>query len=159
MSASHTSKHSRRPRIIVLEHSQTFSEILKGCITDWFRDPDVVSFENGDEAWDEMKRQEPDLLMMDQVHPGMNGEELVWWLATREVSFPVLSLSKAMSVNDELAQSIKLVSQPTPFSRHTLWQALNKLVGPCDFPEAGPERNAPLRTSVSRRRKKPRRRS
>ncbi|HZI30869.1 MAG TPA: response regulator, partial [Candidatus Binatia bacterium] len=109
MNVIETINHEHGPRIIVLQNSQVFSEILTRCIKDWFRNPDVVSFENGDDAWAELMRLEPDLLMTDRIHAGMNGEELVWRLAAKEVRYPVLLLSADMPANDELPRSIKLV--------------------------------------------------
>ena len=48
---------------------------------------------DGDEAWEELKRSNPDLLVTDLEHPGLDGIELLKLLAAKNVKYPILILS------------------------------------------------------------------
>jgi two-component system cell cycle response regulator CpdR len=134
MNATADIKRPQRLRIILLEDSHILSEILRLCIMSWFWDAEVVAFENGDDAWEELSRLEPDLLITDRVHPGMDGEELVWKLAAQQARFPILFLSGDIVFPADASPNLKVVCLPKPFDRDSLWRALNELVGPCNFP-------------------------
>lgn len=134
MSATTANWRLKKPRIIVLEDSRLLSEIVRFCIQNWFWEADVTSFENGDRAWDELSRLAPDLLITDRMHPGLNGDELLWRLADQQVKFPILLLSGDPTCRTNLPPNLNLVSLSKPFNRDSLWLVLNELVGPCDFP-------------------------
>lgn len=141
MSINRDVTEQQKPRIIVLENSQVFSDLLKSCILSWFRHAEVIAFENGDAAWQEIIRQEPDLLMTDRIHAGISGEVLLEKLTERQVRFPILLLASDLSITPKSRSQLRLIQQPKPFNRFSFWQTLNELVGPCDFPAFHPNRN------------------
>ncbi len=135
MSAVSIKPRVGKPRVILLEDSQILSEIMNLCILNWFWDPEVLVFEDGDAAWQELARSEPDLFITDWLHPGADGGELLRRLAERQVKFPVMVVSGEMtSIPDQDKLGIAVSFLPKPFNRQALWQVLNHLVGPCDWP-------------------------
>ena len=125
----------RKLRIILVEDEKTLAELLEFCIRQWFQEIEVLPFEDGDAAWRELSRTEPDLLITDFYHPGMNGGMLISKLAEKRVKYPVLfTTAEATLSPDFAALGIKVLLLPKPFLLEPLWQALHELVGPCDFP-------------------------
>lgn len=138
MCANAASGQLKKPRIILLEDSRLLTEILRFCIADWFRNPELVVFENGDAAWAELTRWAPDLLITDRIHPGLDGDEMLWRLAGRQIKFPILMLSSDVAPRADLPPDLNVVCLPKPFNRDILWRVLDKLIGPCDFSDQKP---------------------
>ena len=68
----------------------------------------LVKFLNCDEAWQELLREQPDLLITDMLSTnvprrteyfGMSGEELLQRLAERRVGYPILVVSGSFSIS------------------------------------------------------------
>lgn len=136
MSEAAATPGQRKPRIILLDDEKHMLQLFDLYLREWFKEVDLVPFQNGDAAWEEISRQEPDLLITDWYHPGLDGGELVRKLAQIPAKFPVLMISACdHDVVREFADSgIKVVFLQKPFGAGHLWQTLNGLVGPCDFP-------------------------
>lgn len=154
---STTANLGRSPqlRILLLEDSQILAEIMKLFILGWFRSPKVIIHGNGDLAWADLVRQDPDLLITDRKHPGLDGDELVRRLAARQAKFPILMLSGDPNAIENPPPDLRLLFLPKPFNRDSLWVAINALAGPCDFPV----RPQPEPTAASQTSKAPRKRS
>jgi CheY-like chemotaxis protein len=134
MSATANLGRSPQLRILLLEDSQILAEIMKLFILGWFRSPKVIIHGNGDLAWADLVRQDPDLLITDRKHPGLDGDELVRRLAARQAKFPILMLSGDPNAIENPPPDLRLLFLPKPFNRDSLWVAVNDLAGPCDFP-------------------------
>ncbi len=137
----------KKRRIVVLEDSKLLSEILRYCIANWFREAQVSLFEDGNLAWAELEQQAPDLLITDLQHPGMTGDNLIWRLAEKKVTFPILLLSGDFNGPLKLPPNLKVICLSKPFNRDNLWLVLNELVGPCDYSVFGlatPSASAPV---------------
>ena len=125
------------PRIVLLEDERSLCRLIEHCLQDWFAKIQLVVFENGDEAWQELTRNKPDLLIMDWKHPGLTGHEVLKLLALDQTTFPVLLTSEFFEEHLQLFsdQGLTLRYLPKPFHIRELWAALNELVGPSDYPD------------------------
>ncbi len=84
-------KKARPPRIVLLDDEEWLREMLEMAIRQCFKDANVLSFDDGDKAWEELLRVEPDLLITDIHHPGrLYTGKMLQLLAAKKVKFPVL---------------------------------------------------------------------
>ena len=137
MSTAATTPTVRRPRIMILEDERQLIELFEMSIHDWFKDPEIITFVNGNEAWMELNRQEPDLLIMDCSHPGLSGIEIMEQLAARMAKCVILLTSELFEGNLKhiRERGLKIAYLPKPFGVVQFWRALNEHVGSSDFPE------------------------
>lgn len=100
----------RRFRIVLLEDDKPLSRLIEHCLHDWFAQAELVTFKSGDEAWQELARSKPDLLILDWKHPGLTGLELLRRLALAKAAFPILLTSIYFAENVQLFsdQGLKL---------------------------------------------------
>jgi DNA-binding response OmpR family regulator len=79
---------------------------------------------------------EPDLLITDWRHPGLDGGELVRKLAEKKSQVPVLMISASDTdiIRELDGLGIKITYLQNPFGVRQFWPALNELIGPCDRP-------------------------
>lgn len=126
----------KAPRIVILEDEKALSQLFEDFIHDWFEKVEMVKFENGVEAWKELSRAEPDLLILEWVNPGLTGYGILKLLALDQAKFPILLTSEFFEGHLQLAsdQGLKLGFLPKPFEVQEFWAALNVLVGPSDHP-------------------------
>jgi CheY-like chemotaxis protein len=125
------------PRIVLLEDEPLLADLYEMCIRDWFKSPDIVKFSDGDEAFRELSKLEPDLFVMDWSHPGLNGRHILEQLSARKPKYAVL-LTSEMFLGDmsrAISPDLKVAYLPKPFGIRQFWRALNEFVGPSDFPE------------------------
>ena len=123
----------RKLRIILVEDEKTLAELLEFCIRQWFQEIEVLPFEDGDAAWRELSRTEPDLLITDFEHPGMDGRMLLQKLTERQVKFPILvtaACAWGTWLQDYTALGLKLVYLPKPFPFEHFQKALHDLIEP-----------------------------
>ena len=136
MTETAATPHPRKLRIVLVDDERHMLKLLEMYLQEWFNAVELVMFQNGDPAWAELSRAEPDLLITDWRHPGLDGGELVLKLAEKKSKVPVLMIS-ASDTNcvRELAESgIKITYLQKPFGILEFWQALDKIIGPCDNP-------------------------
>jgi DNA-binding response OmpR family regulator len=128
----------RKPaRIVLLEDESLLADLYEMCIRDWFKDVEIVKFTDGDAAWRELLRAEPDMLIMDWNHPGLNGHEILDQLAAKKAGYVILLTSELFSseMKPAFSRDLKLCYLPKPFGIVQFWQALNDHIGPSDFPD------------------------
>ena len=120
-----------------MEDEQALSRLFEQCLRQWFENIALVKFENGEEAWRELSRTKPDLLILDWAHPGWTGHEILQKLALDQATYPILLTSEFFEKHLQLfsEQGLKLGFLPKPFGIREFWEALNQLVGPSDHPE------------------------
>lgn len=128
---------AKKPRVIILDDEPQLLHLLELGVRDWFKDVEVFAFANGDEAWAEISRLDPNLLIMDWSHPGLDGHELLEKLAAKRAGFMVLLTSDlfASELSGLSGKGLKVGYLPKPFGMQQLWRALNEYLGPSDFPE------------------------
>ena len=127
----------KTPRIVLLEDEPALSQLFGDCIHEWFDKIELVKFTGGDDAWRELSRTAPDLLILDWVHPGLTGHEILQQLALHPTGFPILLTSEFFAAHLQLFSDhgLKVGFLPKPFEICEFWEALNQLLGPSDHPE------------------------
>ena len=73
--------------VIVDDQLADFFERLIKAHSNWF---EFQKFKNGDDAWEALSEEDPDLLITDLFHPGLDGFELLCRLSFKSASFPIL---------------------------------------------------------------------
>jgi len=95
----------RKPTVIVVDDEDWFLGMVERLIQNWFGEVTVLTFQNRDEAWQELSRADPDLLVTDMNNDntpqylnfgmrfGMSGWKMLPLLAERRAKFPILVVS------------------------------------------------------------------
>jgi CheY-like chemotaxis protein len=78
------------PRIVLINDEPFIMELWTTLIRVYFKNPTILCFEDGDLAWQELLQIEPDLLITDMCHPGMDGWRMLSLLAARKVNYPIV---------------------------------------------------------------------
>jgi CheY-like chemotaxis protein len=85
------SGHFGKPLSVVLVDDEEFLlDCLEVIIRSWFNNARLLRFKNGLEAWEELSRTEPDLLITDDNMPVLNGEGLCLRLLEKKVAYPII---------------------------------------------------------------------
>jgi DNA-binding response OmpR family regulator len=136
MSEAAALPRQKKLRIVLVDDEWHMLQLLKLYITEWFSEVELLPFQNGDRAWDELSRMDPDLLITDWRHPGLDGGELVRKLAEKKSKTPVLMISASDTdiIRELDGLGIKITFLQKPFGVRQFWMVLNELVGPCDHP-------------------------
>jgi hypothetical protein len=83
---------TREFRVVHLGDKDWFLAGIASDIRRNFKNVIVVGFQNFDEAWEELQRADPDLLILDKI-----GYELLPLLEKRKVKYPILVLSSSLT--------------------------------------------------------------
>lgn len=118
------------PRILIADDEQHIVQVLS--LTLDRAGYDVVTAEDGDAAWHAVQQQRPDLIITDQVMPGLTGRELA--ARVRQVpgneSLPVLMVSaREIDPDPNTSRAVSAVL-PKPFSPRQVLAHVQDLVGP-----------------------------
>ena len=139
MNAFRSKSRPAKPRIVILDDEKVLWEIMDYWIKHWFKEYELITFENGDDAWRELERAEPDFYLMDWDHPGMHGREIFSRLVQKQVRFPVVVNSGHESIGSHVLSfcslGLRIGFLPKPFNKSQFWRLLNDFIGPSDFPE------------------------
>ncbi len=126
-------------RIILIEDEPVMWEIMEIWLRQWFLNFELLKFEDGDQAWAEIARETPDLLIMDWEHPGMHGREIFAQLVEQKVHFPLIVTSGMVKLESGVTSfatfGLKVGFLSKPFKKDQFWRQLNEFVGPSDFPK------------------------
>lgn len=127
---------AKRPTIFILDDEPQLARLLEMGVHDWFKNPEVVVFADGNAAWHELSRRSPDMFIMDWSHPGMDGHALLEKLTVKPAGFVILLTSElfAEQFGELTGKGLKIGYLPKPFGIQQFWRALNDFVGPSDFP-------------------------
>ena len=88
-------------RVLVVEDDQNVRQTLDSALR--FAGHEVVTVTDGDEALDEITRQEPDLIVLDVMMPRVDGLTVCRLLRERGYRTPVLVLTARQEVSDRVA--------------------------------------------------------
>jgi CheY-like chemotaxis protein len=124
----------KKLRIVLVDDEKYVLQLMETYLREWFDEVDLLQFQNGDTAWQELAQTEPDLLITDWRHPGLDGGELLKKLAERQMKIPVLMItaSDRECVREFDGSGINVVFMQKPFGIEQFWRILDELVGPCD---------------------------
>jgi CheY-like chemotaxis protein len=90
----------KRPARIVLCDDESFlREMMVMVIGMGFKDYELAQCSDGDQAWREICRQAPDLLITDSAHTGMHVQEMLHRLYRTSRFFPVLVCSGSLGLS------------------------------------------------------------
>jgi two-component system nitrogen regulation response regulator GlnG len=128
-------------RIVLVDDEKYMLQLMETYIREWFKEVELLSFQNGDDAWREVAQKEPDLLITDWRHPGLDGGELLRKLAEKHAQTPVLVISAhdPDCIREFAGSGILIVFLQKPFGVEQFWHTLDGLVGPCDNPPRIPK--------------------
>jgi DNA-binding response OmpR family regulator len=113
---------NRTARIVLLDDDSAARDIVRTMLPVWFRDYLLIECTTGDEAWREITRHTPDLLITDYGHTGYSFEELLHRFYRSRSKFPILLSSLYVGACPELQQrlvafpayTIGLLNKPFP---------------------------------------------
>jgi len=86
-------RRARQPRIVLVDDEEYLREMMELAIYACFKEAVVLSFGDGDRAWQELMRTPPDLLITDMVRDGLNGWKMLQMLAAKKARFAVFVAS------------------------------------------------------------------
>ena len=145
-----------KPRIILVDDEEWYQAMVEPIIRDYFEELTLLKFRNRDEAWLELLKSDPDLLITDMRNDnipstselkeslGMSGFELLKLLAVRRVRYPILVVSGSFSMSglEGLAKkcagpNLNVTYLTKPFTKELFYQGLLKCLG-SSFNSASP---------------------
>jgi two-component system response regulator YesN len=141
MNQAATHPRPKRLRIVLLDDEKFMLQLLELYLREWINEVDLIPFQNGDDAWRELSRMEPDLLITDWRHPGLDGGELLQKLAEKQMKVPVLMITAhdMEYVREYAVLGVKIAFLQKPFGVEKFWRTIDALIGPCDNPPRIPE--------------------
>ena len=89
------SSPQRRIKAFIIEDEPIAARLYSGLLAS-FCSPNQVhlqTFTDGDAAWAELTKVDPDILITDLLHPGLDGEEILNLLAAEKVDYPILLIA------------------------------------------------------------------
>ena len=143
-------ERQKKPRIVFIDDEEWLQELVEPVIRNYFNEASLLKFRNRDEAWQELLRTDPDLLITDlrndnvPIRPGttrenfgMSGFDLLRLLSARQVKYPILVVSGCLSISGLEGMAKKCagpnlnVSYLTkPFTTDLFYKGLMKCLGP-----------------------------
>lgn len=87
-------RHRTHPlRIVSVDDEEMRLEVVELIVSRYFKGVTVQSFQDPEEAWQELSRTDPDLLITDDIMGKLNGDEIVRRLAERKVAYPIIMIT------------------------------------------------------------------
>ena len=87
-------------RIVILDDLAEIREILQHLLRNLFSGLEILEFAEGDSAWRELSRTEPDLFITDITHLGMKCPDMLAALAERKVNYHIVVISLTLASTD-----------------------------------------------------------
>ena len=122
----------RKLRVFIVEDELVNLELYRSLLrvlSDRFL---IYPFTNGDEAWAAMSNTNPDILLTDLLHPGLDGWKLLDLLAAAKARFPVLVVSGDVLANEHILRQsypgLDIVYLGKPFDLGVLHQYFSSLL-------------------------------
>jgi len=86
-------RRTRPPRIVVVYPEELALQAIEFMLRRSFINVELLLFGDSQEAWEELLRATPDLLITYDLMPMLRGKEIVQRLADKSVTFPIVVLS------------------------------------------------------------------
>src|ERR1035437_5570204 len=113
--------HRTHPlRILSVNDEEAPLKVVEIVITRYFKGVTVQSFQDAEEAWHELSRADPDLLISDDLMGKLNGDEIIGRLADRMVTYPIIVINaygpeRDQWVSDFAKQGVDVTMLRAPF--------------------------------------------
>jgi hypothetical protein len=122
-------------RIIWLDGAVIGLNVAHAMLHAWFKNLELFTFLNGDDAWQELCRKAPDMFATNFVHKGMNTIQMLEALAEQGVNYPII-------INTFYPRDCMQYIPPRLNARYfdknrlvvNLWPLLQELFGPAENP-------------------------
>jgi two-component system response regulator (stage 0 sporulation protein F) len=124
---------TRPPKIVIVEDEDCLLEMLGIMILDKHKSAIVQKFQDSNEAWQELLREDPDILIIDDKMPGLTGEDIVRRLIDRKAAYPIIVVS-GWGPTEEWARAYtdkkpNITFLGYPFTVEQLYESLSKYLG------------------------------
>ena len=115
-------------KVLIVDDSPAQINALKKLVEDWGHE--TLTAQNGDEALQIARQEQPNVILMDIVMPGMSGCDLAERLTTDWPTLKVLYMSgysaNVIAHHGILKEGVQFLSKP--FSRETLAAKLREIL-------------------------------
>ena len=117
-------------RIVSVDDEDWRLEIVEMTISGYFNGVTVQSFLDAEEAWQDLLRTDPDLLITDDIMSKLMGEDIVRRLADRKVAYPIIVISgwdgpeTEQWVSDCVKRGVDVTLLRAPYDLESLARAL-----------------------------------
>lgn len=131
---------TRPLRIVMLDDESMLLEVYEAIFRQWFKDVTLLKFGNAEEGFKELMRKDPDLLLTDDMMPGMNCLELLDRLAATKATYPMIALCgyfEEHRIQEYANRGLNVTFLKKPFTPRQLLQIISQLLGLSDH--AGPQ--------------------
>ncbi|MCF7873328.1 MAG: response regulator [Candidatus Omnitrophica bacterium] len=97
----------RKLKILLVDDEKDFRKIMKVRILSWEFVEHVLTAKNGERGIDAVKKEEPDLIILDYMMPGINGVETLKRIRKFNKDIPVVMFTaypnkKSMEITEKL---------------------------------------------------------
>jgi DNA-binding NarL/FixJ family response regulator len=119
---------SHRPIIVVLDDEEVTRSVYPLLLNHWSKDLTVLEFGNSADAWTELSKTRPDLLIMRQP---ISGQKMLPLLAANKVNFPILVASSFFNeaqIREAAGPDLKISYLPLPFGMEQFRKAVSEHV-------------------------------
>jgi len=131
------------PVIIMVDDESGVLRAFEIVIRRWFKNVTLLLFENPVEAWQELLRTTPDLLIMRDRMPGLTGQEIAQRLMDRKVTFPIIIGGgwppTEEWVNEYTNENPNITFLRYPCTTEEIYERLSKYLGASDSPPQFPK--------------------
>jgi len=131
-------KSARPLKVVSVGYAEDWLFLLEGietAIRNQYKNANIKSFMDGDLAWQELLREEPDLLITTLGREkGLNGFNMVARLAEKKVEYPILAYDALMDKPGEehalrlAGPNLKVSCLYCPFTTEQFYGAISKLL-------------------------------
>jgi CheY-like chemotaxis protein len=88
-------------QVVIADDEPCMWDYYTLVLKDLFRSVEIMTFENGNDAWEQLQKHDPDLLIMDLNRPGLGGLETLRLLSERGAAYPILVVSGSLCAETE----------------------------------------------------------
>ena len=120
-------KAPRKIKVFLLEDEPVALQLYADLLAATSKRFQIHKFADGDDAWAELTKVDPDILIMDIIHPGLDGWEMLKLLAAEKVTYPVLVVtgdSQAAEFYKSCYPDLKLAVVGKPFRVQSFYKQL-----------------------------------
>ncbi len=122
----------RKLKIVLVDDESWLREWLGSLIQAWFPEVRLSSFDEGYDAWNELSREAPDILITDMNRPGLNGWKMLPMIAERKPNYHVLVHSGGANESAVLkcaGPNLKVTFLSKPWQAEEFCRTLSILLG------------------------------